>query len=155
MKTQLRFYTTTALIMLYALLAGCSPDPTSLVVKSEPDGAYITANDTGAALGTAPVKIEYDKAKLLKKANKDDKAGCYRVKGFKARWISGATAASTSTIRLCDPVGKSFTVTLQRNTKDPDLEKDLQFARQDKDLQIQQQQAITEKQQSKAPKPPQ
>jgi len=154
MKIRLRFYGAAALVMLCALLSGCSPDSTSLIVKSEPDGAYITQSDTGAALGTAPVSIEYDKAKLLKKANKDNKAGCFRVKGFNARWVSGATASSTPSVRLCNPVGKSFTVTLKRNTNDPDLEKDLQFARQDKALQVQQQQAIAQKQQPTAAQPP-
>jgi hypothetical protein len=153
MKTQPRLYSAATLVMFCALLSGCAPDTTSLMVKSEPDGAYITQSDTGAALGVAPVSLEYEKAKLLTKANKDHKAGCFRVKGFNARWISGATASSNPYIRLCNPVGKSFTVTVKRNTSDPGLEQDQQFAKQDRDLQVKQQEAAAKKQPAKTAQP--
>jgi hypothetical protein len=154
MKIQSRVNTGAVLAMLGVFVSGCASDSTSLTVQSEPDGAYISAIDTGAALGVAPVTIEFDKAKLLTKANKDPKSGCFRVKGFSARWFSGATASSKEAIRLCNPVGKKFTVTLRRNANDADLEKDLQFATQDKDVQTQQQQAIARKQPPTVAQPP-
>jgi len=154
MQTQLRFYTAT-LVMLYAVLSGCSSNTTSLVIKSEPDGAYISQTDTGAGLGVAPVTLEFDKAALVNKTNRDkERTGCFRVKGYSARWMSGATASSAPAIRLCNPVGKNFTVTLQRNANAPGLEKDLEFAKQDKDIQTRQQQAnAPQKQQAKVVEP--
>jgi hypothetical protein len=152
MKSCFRLYTTTALL---PLLFGCTSNTTTLVVKSEPDGAYISQIGTGNSLGVAPVTRAFDKAELVQKDKRDkEKRNCFRVPGFNARWISGATASSAPYIRLCDPVGKSFTVTLRRNANDPGLEKDVEFSLQDKDVQIKQQQAFAPpKQPSKTVQP--
>ncbi|QFY43547.1 hypothetical protein F6R98_13730 [Candidatus Methylospira mobilis] len=155
MQTQFRFYTAASILLLYTVLSGCSSNKTSLVIKSEPDGAYISQTETGAGLGVAPVTLDFDKAELVNKTNRDkERTGCFRVKGYSARWMSGATASSAPAIRLCNPVGKNFTVTLQRNANAPGLEKDLEFAKQDKDSQTQQQQAnAPQKQQAKVVQP--
>ena len=85
----------------------------------------------------APAEAVYDP-----NAMKNFKAadGCYLVRGFEARWVSGATAG-VENVRLCGGATGSYTITLSRDSSAPGLERDLQFALQLHPVRAQQQQA--------------
>lgn len=119
------------------LMFGCATQAT-LTVQSQPQGAYITEQGTGRVLGVAPVVSYYDASAL--KQNRQDAQGCYLVRGFEARWVSGATTFVPDT-RLCNGTTNDYSITVTRNSSDPGLEKDLQFAMQVQALQLQAQQA--------------
>jgi len=68
-----------------------------LSIYSKPEGAYITVVETKMQLGMAPVAIWYNAASLNQHK---DAEGCFLVKGFEARWVSGA-ASIMNPIRLC------------------------------------------------------
>jgi hypothetical protein len=87
-------YMSFILITAITFLSGCQ---TTLSVYSQPEGAYMTEVSTGRVFGMAPIHVVYNKDGLEK--NKDA-SGCYLVKGFDARWISGATT-SIKPIQLC------------------------------------------------------
>lgn len=106
-------------------LVGCAqrppPNTVVLTVLSEPPGAYITEKGTSMA-GLAPQALQYPLPSLPK-----DAEGCFVVKGFDARWGSGASASTAPTMRLCGG-GMEFHHILKRNPADPGLDKDLDFA---------------------------
>jgi hypothetical protein len=110
-------------ILAAIALSGCASSHVQLQVNTQPAGAYITEAN-GTVLGTAPVLTQYPR-ESLKKHN--DGRGCSVVKGFNAQWVSGATATTGPTVRLC---GKDdlFNITITRNTSEPGLDKDLEFA---------------------------
>jgi len=66
-------------------MAGCATRAT-LTVFSQPEGAYLTEKGTGKVYGVAPVAVVYDANALASYKRAD---GCYLVKGFEARWVSG------------------------------------------------------------------
>lgn len=118
----------TALLYVSAatvFLAGCAnrppPNTVVLTVMSQPAGAYISEKGTNTA-GLAPLELQYPMAGLTK--NKD---GCYVVRGFDARWGSGAASSSAGTVLFCGG-GQKFHYLLKRNPADPGLDKDLEFA---------------------------
>jgi hypothetical protein len=112
-------------------VVGCSANPT-LTIVSQPEGAFITEKDTGNSYGLAPVTIFYDGNALSNFKTPED---CYLVKGFSAKWASGATS-EINPIKLCGNL-KKYYITLNRDPAHPDLEKDMQAARQSQALQIQ------------------
>lgn len=114
----------TASILLAALLTGCASNSVLLYVHTQPPGAYVSEKTSGTAFGVSPVAVTYTRAGL--KGHKD-KTGCSIVKGFDARWVSGATAASEETIRLCGG-SDAYNITIQRNPAAPGLEQDLDFS---------------------------
>lgn len=124
------------------LLGGCATllgvPQSTVTVYSTPEGAYITESGTGRALGIAPVTSYYNTASL--QANGTEAGGCYLVKGFEARWVSGATA-SVPTVRLCNGPKAAYNVSLSRNSSYPGLQNDLEFAIRLKALRLQAQQA--------------
>ncbi|MFC1591582.1 hypothetical protein ACFL43_03560 [Thermodesulfobacteriota bacterium] len=133
------------LVIVAALVSGCATRA-ALTVMSQPEGAFITEKETGNSYGTTPVVIFYDSASL---PDSKDSDGCYLVKGFDARWVSG-TSASLDTIRLCGKKTGDYTITFNRDPEQPDLEKDLQFALQVQALRAQQKQAQAARDAAKA-----
>jgi len=127
---------TLAATILVSLISGCATQA-SLTLYSQPEGAYFTENGSGKSYGIAPIKVYYDGVELLKHKNSD---GCFLVKGFEARWISGATA-SLKTIRLCGSNVGDYNITYSRNSSEPGFDKDMQFALQVKSVRAQQRQA--------------
>ena len=105
------------------VLGGCASNFVTLQVHTQPAGAYITQT-SGAALGASPVAAQYLRAELKKHR---DSSGCSLVQGFNAQWVSGATASSEPTIRLCGS-HDTFTTTIARSASAPGLDKDLEFA---------------------------
>ncbi|MEK6212333.1 MAG: hypothetical protein AABM64_18575 [Pseudomonadota bacterium] len=124
------------LAMIAVLTSGCATQA-SLTVMSQPEGAFITEKGSGTSYGTAPVTVFYDGATLLRHKNAD---GCYLVKGFEARWVSGTTA-SLDFVRLCASNVGDYNISFSRDPAQPSLDKDLQFALQLQALRAQQQQA--------------
>ncbi|TJY59848.1 hypothetical protein E4T66_11740 [Sinimarinibacterium sp. CAU 1509] len=124
--------------VLGLLFSSCATQAT-MTIYSQPPGAYITEIGTEMALGIAPVVSYYNESAL--RANRSDAQGCYLIKGFEAQWVSGARAASTEAIRLCKGTTNNYIWTITRNSDDPGLDKDLQFALQIQTLLTQQQQA--------------
>jgi hypothetical protein len=118
------------------LFAGCATQAT-LTISSTPDGAYITENGSGKAYGVTPVTVYYDSAKLINFKGQD---GCFRVRGFEARWVSGTTAR-LQTVRLCGSKTGGYTITFSRDTSAPGFAQDMQFSLQLQQLRAQQQQA--------------
>jgi hypothetical protein len=108
-----------------------------LTVFSQPEGAYLTEKGTGKVYGLAPATVVYDSKALSNFKGAD---GCYRVKGFEARWVSGATA-SLDLITLCGSSTGAYNITFSRAPTYPDLERDLQFTLQLQSIRAQQQQA--------------
>lgn len=125
-----------ALYGLLLALTGCAADPTLMTINTQPVGAYITEIGSAYVAGTGPVTVQYQKSSLQMR----DSAGCALVKGFKAQWISGATASTTDTIRLCGNQ-PSYAISLDRDPAIAGLEKDLEFALKVKATNAQQRQA--------------
>lgn len=105
------------------VLTGCASSHVHLQVNTQPMGAYITET-SGTVFGSSPAVIQYDRAAL--KLHRD-KAGCSIVRGFHARWVSGATASTEPTIRLCGS-HDNFNVMITRDTNAPGLAQDMEFA---------------------------
>lgn len=124
------------LFSIATALCGCATQA-SLTVFSQPEGAYLTEKGTGKVYGVAPVTVVYDSKALSNFKGAD---GCYRVKGFEARWVSGATA-SLDLITLCGTSTGEYNITFSRASTYPDLDRDLQFALQLQSIRAQQQQA--------------
>jgi hypothetical protein len=124
-------------LLIFVLVTGCATHST-LTVSSQPSGAYITETGTGTAFGIAPVVLSYD-AKALS-AHKDA-SGCYLVKGFNAKWASGATTSSEPKIRLCGSNTGAYTYSLSRDTNAEGLDIDLDFAMRQNTVNAQQAQA--------------
>ncbi len=124
-------------ITLLLFLTGCATHST-LTVSSQPSGAYITEIASGKAYGLTPFVVKYD-AKAM--TGYKDATGCYLVRGFDAKWISGASATSGQTIRLCGGNTGAYTYQFSRDTNTPGLEKDIDFAMKQSAIRAQQQQA--------------
>lgn len=107
-----------------AFLVGCAAQSTRITVNTEPAGGYVTEIGSGAAFGMGPTTVQYEKKNL---GNYRDAAGCALVRGFRAQWVSGATAKTENSVRLCGN-GDYYTINLNRNPSDPGLDKDLEFA---------------------------
>lgn len=123
--------------VLITVLSGCASQ-SSLTVISQPSGAYITETETGKAYGTAPIVVYYDSKAM---SQYKDASGCFLVKGFDARWVSGATAVSPSSIRLCGSSSGAYTYQFSRDTSVPGLDRDLEFAMRLDSVRAQQQQS--------------
>ncbi|MDE2078692.1 MAG: hypothetical protein KGI91_16730 [Burkholderiales bacterium] len=117
-------------------LAGCSTQA-SLTVYSQPEGAYLVEKGSGKSYGVAPTTVVYDASTLKNFRNAE---GCYVVKGFEAKWVSGATAA-LELITLCGSSTGAYNITFSRPQDYPNLDKDLQFALQVQSTRALQQQA--------------
>lgn len=124
-------------VIALVFLSGCATHAT-LSVLSQPEGAYITEMVSGTALGIAPINTYYEAASLQ---NSKDAQGCYLVRGFEARWVSGARATTGESIRLCGSSTGGYNITVNRDPSHPNFEKDLQFATQIQAILIQRQQA--------------
>ena len=105
-----------ALLAAALLLSGCS---TYVTVNSEPEGARITDVSGAINYGIAPVQIEYDTSEL------EGQRGM--VPGYKATWVSGATAQTDNPFIIPD-LKYGTSVLLKRPDNVPGLEKDLEFA---------------------------
>ena len=126
----------TALSALAVFTTGCSTQA-SLTILSQPEGAYVTEIATGRVIGVAPTSVVYDGARLFATKQPD---GCYRVRGFEVRWVSGAKAA-LEMVSICGSATGAYNITFSRPADFPDLEKDLLFSLQVQTLRAQQQQA--------------
>lgn len=124
-------------LILAICLTGCATHST-LTVYSQPSGAYITESSTGKAYGIAPITVKYD-AKAMNSYK--DASGCFVVKGFEAKWVSGATTSSQPTIKLCGSNTGAYTYQLTRDKNAPDLDRDLDFALRQSAVRAQQAQA--------------
>lgn len=103
------------------LSSGCASN-SNLTISSEPEGAYITQVGTSVS-GIAPFTVYYNSTQL-------SKSGCKEMRGFEARWASGATTI-VDPVRLCDSgLGSNFTITINRDRSFPGFDKDLQIAMQ-------------------------
>ncbi len=129
MKTQF-------LVILLLSLSGCATQST-LQIYSQPIGAYITEVGTSTTLGISPTAAYYNASDLHQNKQPD---GCYLVKGYTARWVSGATS-TMNPIRICGSSTGTYNITLNRDSEYPDLEKDLNFALQVQNMLAQQRQA--------------
>lgn len=98
------------------LLAGCS---TYVTVQSNPEGAEISSLDGQTVYGRAPVQLTVDRDTLKKQNNTLD--------GFKATWVSGATAQTAPRIAVTNPK-EDLTIRLDRPADAPGATKDYQFA---------------------------
>lgn len=124
-------------IAVVLFLSGCATHST-LTVSSQPSGAYITEIGSGKAYGVTPIVVKYDSKAI---SGYKDATGCYLVRGFDAKWISGASATSGQSIRLCGSNISAYTYHFNRNTNAPGLDKDIDFAMKQSALRAQQQQA--------------
>lgn len=127
---------TVFLAIITVMVSGCATQA-HLTVMSQPEGAFITEKGTGRSYGTAPVTLFYERAVLLNNKAPD---GCYLVKGFDARWVSGASA-SLEVVRLCGSDVGNYNISFNRDSAQAGLDRDLQFALQLQTLRVQQQQA--------------
>lgn len=114
--------TITTMILAVAI-TGCASSHVQLQVNTQPAGAYVTEVSSGSAFGVGPVLVQYPREALTQK----DATGCSLVKGFNAQWVSGATATTGPSVRLCGSE-ELYGITLTRNTSDPGLDKDMEFA---------------------------
>lgn len=124
-------------LVIVVVLSGCASQST-LTVSSQPAGAFITESGTGKAIGTAPTVVYYDSKAM---SQYKDSSGCFLVKGFNAQWVSGATSASPTSIRLCGSSSGAYTYHFSRDPFAPGLEKDLEFAMRQDAVRAQQQQS--------------
>ncbi len=115
-KTNSRFTGAMSLTAAILLLGGCS---TYVTVNSDPEGASITDISGAINYGIAPVQIEYDTGEL------EGQQGL--VPGYKATWVSGATAQTENPFAIAD-LRYGASVMLKRPADAPGLEKDLDFA---------------------------
>lgn len=112
-------------LVLVSAIAGCSTPGVRLTVTSEPDGAYITSG--GPVSGIAPV-VAFWEMQSLEKSSRDQK-GCFQLKGFTARWASGAVT-EVPVVRVCGEADGDYNFVMSRDMNHPNLEKDLQFSLQ-------------------------
>jgi hypothetical protein len=124
------------LASMAAIIMGCSTPGFRLTVTSQPDGAYITSG--GAESGIVPVVAFWEKQSLEKSSR--DAEGCFQLKGFTARWASGAVT-DVPVVRVCGEADGDYNFVMSRDMNYPDLEKDLQFALQVQALRAQNAQA--------------
>ena len=111
--------------VLASTIVGCSTPGVRLTVTSEPDGAYITSG--GPVSGIVPV-VAFWEMQSLEKSSRDEK-GCFQLKGFTARWASGAVT-EVPVVRVCGEADGDYNFVMSRDMNHPNLEKDLQFALQ-------------------------
>jgi hypothetical protein len=104
-------------------LAGCASSTVYVQVNTQPAGAFVTEFGTAVAIGMSPAYASYPRTSLTSR----DATGCAIVRGFRAKWPSGAAAKSPDTLRLCGS-GEVFNITIARDPNDPGLEQDLEFA---------------------------
>ena len=104
-------------------LAACNSKAIRIRYDSEPQGAMITAVDSIATLGRAPVVKAYN----LDILPEPDEDGCVFVPGAEALWDSGATAQIRG-LRICDVQQNAFSIRLPRSNGYPDLDVDLEVA---------------------------
>lgn len=113
-------------LMLFAgifAFAACSSNAIRIRYDSEPQGALITAVDSIATLGRAPVIKAYN----LNTLPEPDENGCIIIPGVEALWDSGATARIGG-LRICDLEQNAFSIRLPRPNGYPDLDVDLEVA---------------------------
>lgn len=102
------------------LLSACAG---SVSVHSRPEGALISSkNET---LGISPVRIALDSE--IGQSFQKSGDGCYEHPLFTARWASGATAESPTSL-LCRGRDGNYKIFIRRPAHAPDLKKDLNAA---------------------------
>ena len=112
------------LAVLVAALASCAAT-TTVVVSSNPEGAALTSLDTAVDLGRAPVQLVFDSHDLDAARSA---SGCFQVRGIEAVWESGASITSDA-VAICDTGQRHYEMVLLRPTDYPDIQRDLDFAR--------------------------
>lgn len=122
--------------ILGMLLTACASS--TLTLKSQPEGAYITELKSGKAHGIGPIAINLSPDALKKDMGTD---GCSHYSGYQARWVSGATKVVPQIILCGGPAFGDYTITLVRDPAAPGLDKDLQFVLQLQTVRAKQQQA--------------
>lgn len=122
-----------AICILGFLICSCAPT-CQLTIRSQPEGAYITDIVSGRGLGIAPIVLPIDFDKLTFHTS-----GCYTVGGIRAQWVSGAQTAYGQ-LTFCQGQ-RDYNFLASRDTSQPGLEKDLQFALQLEQLRAEQAQA--------------
>lgn len=104
------------------LLEGCALSPTpenpSLTVHTSPEAATIVEVGSGIRY-SSPAVFNYQRPAP---------GGCLEIRGFVAHWISGATARTDATLKLCGN-SASYQITIDRPRGTPGLEYDIQEAR--------------------------
>jgi hypothetical protein len=100
---------------LLCACAGTAPTRAMLTYKSVPDGAEIF--EGGQSLGAVPVTRTYQS---------DGKSGTIHTPDVRAVWPSGAHTTFFTLL----PVGSDRVATLERPPDAPDLQKDLEHAKQ-------------------------
>ena len=106
--------------LLSGLLVACAPTY-SLTIQTEPQGALLVEQETGAEF-RSPTVVTYE---LTEQYRGPD--GCFRVRPVVAHWASGATAGSSDLIPLCGN-HTSWTLMIERPAGAPGLEQDLAAA---------------------------
>lgn len=127
----MRYFILVVTMIVVSVLSGCTAD-VDLIVRSQPEGAYITDVESGQGYGIAPVMIHYNLSGMTKDAN-----GCYSLVGVRAQWVSGAQAGYEA-LSYC---GGGTSYLISRNPSAPGLDQDLQFAAQLAQTQAAQQEA--------------
>lgn len=129
------------LCLIVLIGSGCAalpapPTRTTVTFFTQPEGAFLTQVGGGLS-GVAPLVVSYDSTNLRQFKDAD---GCYLIRGFEARWVSGATMHLEKT-RICGSDSGTYQYTIARDATLPGLDKDMQFALQLRTVQAQQKQA--------------
>jgi hypothetical protein len=98
-----------------------APQRTALTVNTEPQGALLVEQGTGAQY-RSPAVLTYE---LTEQHRGSD--GCFRVRPVAAHWASGVTAGSSDLVPLCGN-HTSWTLTIERPAGAPGLEQDVAAA---------------------------
>jgi hypothetical protein len=110
----------TSALLSGLLLAACAPIY-SLAIQTEPQGALLVEQGTGAQF-RSPAVLTYQ---LTEQHRGTD--GCFRVRPVVAHWASGVTAGSSDLIPLCGS-HTSWTLMIERPAGAPSVEQDLAAA---------------------------
>jgi hypothetical protein len=111
------------LLTLNLFLFGCASNTGTLIVDSQPQGAYLTGGSQGVRIDL-PLTMVIQSAEFEK--NKDA-SGCYFFPlKSSALWMSGATT-TTEGMRLCGSSNGNYKYTFYRDMSLPGLEMDLDF----------------------------
>lgn len=127
-------------------LMGCATQA-RLQINSDPPGAAISQEGDASVTVQAPMVAYYNKGVLLNSYK--DAGGCYVVRGFEARWPSGAKAQS-GPIRICGKATGNYEFTISRNSSDPNINQDYDYAQQLAERQRQQREAAAAEERRRA-----
>jgi len=102
------------------LVVACVPTY-SLTIQTEPQGALVVEQGTGAQV-RSPAVVTYEFTEHHRASD-----GCFYVRPMVAHWASGATAGSSDLIPLCGN-NTSWTLMIERPADSPGLEQDVAVA---------------------------